>query len=227
MNRLSICSLQEELDRGEFTDNPASMDLNQTASVPMRFARAVINELRPRQVRALVLADERADRERLCSLRERTDSVELVGECANGIEAVGVIHVSAPELLVLDVNRPTLNALTILESIEPERCPHIMFLTSNDKHVQRALECMPWTTCASRLPTNVFTMRLAVLAVSCTSDRDRRQRPTIASLRWSPSCGAEKDRSATGLSFRTGSRGRIACYVRARSTGSRRRTAAC
>lgn len=91
-------------------------------------------------VRTLVVDDERQARERVRSLLERTGDVEVVGECVNGVEALHAVKVEAPELLFLDVEMPELGGLAMLEAIEPERCPQVVFATAHEKYLQRAFD---------------------------------------------------------------------------------------
>ena len=91
-------------------------------------------------VRTLIVDDERLSRERVRSLLERKDYVEVVGECANGLEALHAIDAEAPDLVFLDVEMPEIGGLAVLEAIEPERCPQVVFVTAHDKYLQRAFE---------------------------------------------------------------------------------------
>lgn len=97
--------------------------------------------LRPQApVRTLIVDDERLSRERVRALLERKDDVEIVGECANGLEALHAIEADDPDLVFLDVEMPELSGLAVLEAIEPERCPQVVFVTAHDKYLQRAFE---------------------------------------------------------------------------------------
>ena len=73
-------------------------------------------------VRVLIVDDEPPGRERVRSLLEGRDHVEVIGECENGLEAVGAIEAQAPDLVFLDVEMPELNGLAVVEAIEPDRC---------------------------------------------------------------------------------------------------------
>jgi two-component system LytT family response regulator len=103
-------------------------------------------------VRVLIVDDEPPGRERVRSLLEGRDHVEVIAECENGLEAVGAIEAQAPDVVFLDVEMPELNGLAVVEAIEPERCPQVVFVTAHDKYLQRAFEvhavdyiCKPFT----------------------------------------------------------------------------------
>lgn len=92
-------------------------------------------------VRTLIVDDERKARERVRSLLERTDDVvEIVGECRNGVEALQAVQAEAPELLFLDVEMPELGGLAMVEAIESERCPQVVFVTAYERYLQRAFD---------------------------------------------------------------------------------------
>ena len=57
-------------------------------------------------IRTLIVDDEPLAREGLRVLLERSPEIEIVGECANGRDAVLTIQAEAPELVFLDVQMP-------------------------------------------------------------------------------------------------------------------------
>lgn len=91
-------------------------------------------------VRTLVVDDEGPSRDRVRSLLERDCRVDVVGECANGVEALQAIEDEGPDLVFLDVEMPELSGLALLEALAPERCPQVVFVTAYDKYLQRAFE---------------------------------------------------------------------------------------
>ncbi len=103
-------------------------------------------------VRVLVVDDEPPSRERVRSLLEGRENVDVIGECENGIDAVRAIEAHTPDLVFLDVEMPELNGLAVVEAIDPDCCPQVVFVTAHDKYFQRAFEahavdyiCKPFT----------------------------------------------------------------------------------
>ena len=103
-------------------------------------------------IRVLVVDDESLSRERVRSLLAKSEKVEVIGECANGLEAISAIEAHSPELVFLDVEMPELNGLAVVEAIDPDRCPQVVFVTAHDQYLQRAFEvhavdylCKPFT----------------------------------------------------------------------------------
>src|SRR5262249_33446948 len=72
-------------------------------------------------------------------LRNEPD-IELVGECADGREAVETIRKKPPDLIFLDIQMPELDGFGVLEAIESEAAPVIVFVTAHDKFALRAFE---------------------------------------------------------------------------------------
>ena len=58
------------------------------------------------KIRALVVDDEPMARERVLSLLQQEEDVEVVGECGDGTQAVAAIQHHAPDLVFLDVQMP-------------------------------------------------------------------------------------------------------------------------
>jgi DNA-binding NarL/FixJ family response regulator len=65
-------------------------------------------------------------------LRNETD-LEIVGEGANGQEAVELTHALQPDVLILDINLPGQNGLQVTRQLRGERCPTaVVMLTAYD-----------------------------------------------------------------------------------------------
>ena len=63
--------------------------------------------------------------------------VEIVGECANGFEAVKAATDLKPDLMFLDIQMPKLDGFEVLELLDPR--PTVVFVTAFDEHAVRAL----------------------------------------------------------------------------------------
>jgi len=92
------------------------------------------------KTRTLIVDDEPLARERLRQLLAEQPEIELVGECADGCEAVDAIKKQSPDLIFLDIQMPELNGFEVLEAISAEPMPVIVFVTAHDKFALRAFE---------------------------------------------------------------------------------------
>lgn len=123
-------------------------------------------------VAVLVVDDERLARERLRRLLAAEPGVTVVGECANGLEALAAITAPAgtrPELVFLDVQMPDLDGLAVVDALGPAQCPELVFVTAHAEYMERAFEVhavdylrKPYTT--ARFAAALAIARRRVLA---------------------------------------------------------------
>jgi two-component system LytT family response regulator len=92
------------------------------------------------RIRALVVDDEPLAREMIREMLATDAEVEVVGECANGREAIEAIKASTPDLVFLDVQMPELGGFEVLASLDPNTTPYVIFVTAFDQYAVRAFE---------------------------------------------------------------------------------------
>jgi len=92
------------------------------------------------KVRAIIADDEPLARERVRSLLAEEPDVEVVAECSNGAQTLKATQEHRPDLLFLDVQMPRLNGFEVLEALEPDQIPVVIFTTAHDDHAIRAFE---------------------------------------------------------------------------------------
>ena len=90
-------------------------------------------------IRTLVVDDEKLARDRLSGFLRGLDDIELVGEAADGVQAVELISEHRPDLVFLDVQMPGMNGFDVLEALRPE-VPHVVFATAFDEYAIRAFD---------------------------------------------------------------------------------------
>jgi two-component system LytT family response regulator len=95
---------------------------------------------RPVKIRALIADDEPLARERLMSLLASESDIEVVAQCANGVEALAAIQENTPDLVLLDVQMPELDGFGVLAALEGERRPAVIFVTAHDRFALKAFE---------------------------------------------------------------------------------------
>ena len=102
---------------------------------------AVPESVVPRQpLRVIVVDDEPLARKRLRSLLGRHVDIEIVRECANGLEAVEAIRADHPDVLFLDVQMPGMSGLEVLDTVGARAVPAVVFVTAFDQHAVGAFE---------------------------------------------------------------------------------------
>ena len=89
-------------------------------------------------IRTLIVDDEPLARTRLRSLLNEESGIEIAGECASGAEALQAIERDKPQLVFLDVQMPEGTGFDVLEALEPEQRPVIIFVTAFDNYAVKA-----------------------------------------------------------------------------------------
>ena len=92
------------------------------------------------KIRALIIDDEPLARKRIRFLAQDDVLLEVIGECANGLEAIPVIERERPDVLFLDVQMPEMDGFELLEKLAREHLPAVIFTTAFDRHAVRAFE---------------------------------------------------------------------------------------
>jgi len=94
----------------------------------------------PSRIRVLVVDDEPLAREKIRELVKRDAEVEIVGESSSGAEAVAAVRELRPDLLLLDVQMPELGGFEVLQALDGEYPPAVIFVTAYDQYAVRAFE---------------------------------------------------------------------------------------
>lgn len=91
--------------------------------------------------RILIVDDEAPARERLRALVEALPEAEIVGEAANGVEAIDQAFGLGPDIVLLDVRMPGLDGLQVAQRLAaaPEP-PAVIFTTAYDEYALPAFE---------------------------------------------------------------------------------------
>ena len=91
-------------------------------------------------LRVLIVDDEAAARTRLRQMLRHEPEFDLVGECANGRQALDAIRTQHPDLVFLDIQMPGLNGLEVCRALEPAALPRVVFVTAYDRYAIQAFE---------------------------------------------------------------------------------------
>ena len=89
-------------------------------------------------VGVLIVDDEEPARTILRDYLARVGGVRILGECANGFEAVRAAGELSPEIVFLDIEMPKLNGFEVLELLDPGIA--VIFVTAYDEHAVRAFD---------------------------------------------------------------------------------------
>jgi two-component system, LytTR family, response regulator len=92
------------------------------------------------RILTLIVDDELLARRKIRRMLARDHTVEVIGECSNGREAIEAIKSLSPNLLFLDVQMPELDGFAVLEALPPQQVPMTIFVTAFDQYALRAFE---------------------------------------------------------------------------------------
>lgn len=92
------------------------------------------------KIRTLVVDDEPLACKRLEKLLQEDKEIELVKLCANGEEAIKEIENEQPDLVFLDIQMPEINGFEVLQNIDPDKTPLIIFVTAYDEYALKAFD---------------------------------------------------------------------------------------
>ena len=87
---------------------------------------------------AIIVDDEQLARHAVRELLSAHSEVQILAECANGIEAVKAVTEHKPALIFLDVQMPKLSGFDVLELINTDAA--VIFTTAFDQYAMRAFE---------------------------------------------------------------------------------------
>lgn len=91
-------------------------------------------------IRTLLIDDEPLAREKLQGFLGREDDIEVIAECRDGREAVEVIDREKPDLVFLDVQMPEMDGFDVLEHVDPDALPTVIFTTAFDQYALTAFD---------------------------------------------------------------------------------------
>ena len=95
-------------------------------------------------MKVLIVDDEAPARQRLHMMLDDMDGVEVIGQAANGREALQFCHQVMPEILLLDIRMPDMDgievAMHLLALDDDHKSPALIFTTAFGEHALAAFE---------------------------------------------------------------------------------------
>ena len=92
------------------------------------------------RIRCLLVDDEVLARLAVRQALAAHPDIEIAGECGHGAEAAQAIRVLRPDLLLLDIQMPGMDAFELLRTLPPEEAPLVVLVTAFDEHALQAFE---------------------------------------------------------------------------------------
>jgi two-component system LytT family response regulator len=92
------------------------------------------------KLRILIVDDEPIAREGVRVQIAKDPSAEIVAECTDGLTAVEAIRELTPDVVFLDVQMPGMDGFEVLQNLDVENRPAIIFVTAYDKYALKAFD---------------------------------------------------------------------------------------
>lgn len=96
--------------------------------------------MRPQPLKILIVDDEPVARRVLREQLEDFPEVRIVGEAANGKEALEKIAETKPDLVFLDLQMPVMGGFEVVRALREDPAPVIVIVTAFDEHAIKAFE---------------------------------------------------------------------------------------
>lgn len=91
-------------------------------------------------MRVLIVDDEPLARRRLVQLLAARKDVAIVGEADGGREALKLVELLRPDVLLLDIEMPVVDGFAVLKELPQTSPPAIIFVTAFQDHAVKAFE---------------------------------------------------------------------------------------
>ena len=91
-------------------------------------------------LKTLIVDDESLARRGLLLRLKNIADIEIVGEARNGREALNLISEKKPDLVFLDIQMPGISGFEVVQQLDIDTMPVILFLTAYDEYAVRAFE---------------------------------------------------------------------------------------
>src|SRR5438128_691043 len=133
-------------------------------------------------IRTLIVDDEPLARRRIRRMLARHPDVEVIGECANGREAVAAINEQRPALVFLDVQMPEVDGFAVLGAVAAGEMPLVIFVTAYDQYALRAFEVHALDYLLKPFDRRRFDMAMQRVKSRLANERSDVSQRTIALL---------------------------------------------
>ncbi|VAW47762.1 Two-component transcriptional response regulator, LuxR family, partial [hydrothermal vent metagenome] len=91
-------------------------------------------------IKTIIVDDEILARRGLALRLAAHKDIEIIAECKNGREALDKINELSPDLVFLDIQMPGVNGFEVVEKMQGDDMPMVVFVTAFDKYAVEAFE---------------------------------------------------------------------------------------
>jgi two-component system LytT family response regulator len=91
-------------------------------------------------IKVLIVDDEPIARKYIREMLKGDPEIEITGEAGNGKKALRMIGERRPDLIFLDIQMPEMDGFTLLQNLDRDSLPVIVFTTAYEDYAVRAFE---------------------------------------------------------------------------------------
>ncbi|MEO8778999.1 MAG: LytTR family DNA-binding domain-containing protein [Rhodanobacter sp.] len=91
-------------------------------------------------MRVLIVDDEPLARLRMAALLGECSGVEVIGSVDDGEAALAALPDAQPDVLLLDINMPGIDGVTLAQQLATQTRPQVIFCTAYEAHALKAFE---------------------------------------------------------------------------------------
>jgi two-component system LytT family response regulator len=130
-------------------------------------------------MRAVIVDDEPLARDGLRMLLAEYDDIQIVGEAGNGADALGIVDLTQPDLMFVDVQMPGMSGLDLAAALPAEHSPNVVFVTAYDSFALRAFD----VHALDYVLKPIDEQRFAEAIRRARAQHEKRGRPSTLSIR--------------------------------------------
>ena len=137
-----------------------------------------MSERSVRPITAVIVDDEGLAREAVRLRLAAEPDIEVVGEAANGADAIDLVRRLEPDLMFLDIQMPGMDGFEVVERVASDHLPIVVFVTAHDRYALKAFETHALDYLLKPFTAGRFHAALdrARLEVAKAGDHDTHQR---------------------------------------------------
>ena len=91
-------------------------------------------------ITCVIVDDEPFAREELAEQLGQEADIEIIGQCANALEALQIISAKKPQLVFLDIQMPRISGMELIAMLDPDTMPKVVFVTAYDEFAVKAFD---------------------------------------------------------------------------------------
>ena len=90
--------------------------------------------------KTIIVDEDSSAIEQLAGLLGDRGDVDIIGQCQNGLEAITLINNEKPDLVFLEIEMPDITGFEVLNHVEEEHFPLVIFVSSHSNYAVQAFE---------------------------------------------------------------------------------------